>query len=210
MQIQGQGDMGLHNTLMDWRSRCTHSLMEVQKLHGKLLHVLLILPASQAYLTNLEAMISIFSDTPLMPRIPPWETPEDIAWWINTLSHLPLPSIPISPPSQVTDFQAFLDASSGFSISIIIGGRWHAWCLKPGWDMNGHNISWAEGLRFEFLIHAICAACSPGSYFKVLRDNIGIVKGWANSCSRNCHPNLNPPPSLFTLPPCHSRMKQTP
>ena len=261
------------NALMDWRSRRTHSLAEVQKLHGKLLHASLILPAGRAYLTNLEAMIPIFGDTPLMPRTPPRETPEDIAWWINTLSRLPLPSIPISPPSQVADFQAFSDASSGFGIGITIGSRWRAWRLKPGWDTDGRDISWAEGLGFEFLIRAICASCPPGSCFKVLGDNIGVVEGWANGRSRNrkvnhifrrihsilqdskcqaiaryvpsasnpadgpsrgvyppahlilpqipihrdllpfvedCHPNLNPPPSSFTLPPSHSRTKQTP
>lgn len=46
--------------------------------------------------------------------------------------------------------------------------------------MDSCDIHWAESLGFKFLDHMICAACYPGSYFKVLGDNISVVEEWAN------------------------------
>ena len=48
-----------------------HTLEEVHKLHGKLLHASLVLPAGCAHLVHLEAMLSIFGDTPFKARTPP-------------------------------------------------------------------------------------------------------------------------------------------
>ena len=39
-----------------WREKCTHNLLEMQRLYGKLLHVMLVIPAECAHLTSLEAM----------------------------------------------------------------------------------------------------------------------------------------------------------
>ena len=67
--------------ISEWECRRTHMLQDVQKLHGKLLHASLIFPHGHAYLTNLEAMLSIFGDEPFKPRMPPRGTPEDLRWW---------------------------------------------------------------------------------------------------------------------------------
>lgn len=64
----------------EWRSRHTHNLIEMQKLHGKLLHAGLVIPAGQAHLTNLEAMLGSFNDSPFLPHTPPRGTPNDLAW----------------------------------------------------------------------------------------------------------------------------------
>ncbi|ETW78729.1 hypothetical protein HETIRDRAFT_453326 [Heterobasidion irregulare TC 32-1] len=57
--------------LIAWQGSCTHALLEVQKLHGKLLHASSVIPAGRAYLTGLEAMLSICHDEPFKPRTPP-------------------------------------------------------------------------------------------------------------------------------------------
>jgi hypothetical protein len=44
----------------------THTLEDVQKLYGKLLHASLVVPAGRAYLTNLESMLSTFNNHPLI------------------------------------------------------------------------------------------------------------------------------------------------
>jgi hypothetical protein len=59
------------NAIKVWKNQRTHTLNELQKLYGKLLHASLIYPASRAYLTNLEVMIPIFGNKPFMPRTPP-------------------------------------------------------------------------------------------------------------------------------------------
>ena len=49
-----------------WERKPTHALVEVQQLHGKLLHVSLVVPAGRAYLTSLEytvhGSVRTFSD----------------------------------------------------------------------------------------------------------------------------------------------------
>ena len=69
------------SAITDWEAKRTHTLEEVQKLHGKLLHASVIFPAGRAHLVNLEAMLGIFGNNPFMPRTPPRATPEDISWW---------------------------------------------------------------------------------------------------------------------------------
>ncbi|CAA7265210.1 unnamed protein product [Cyclocybe aegerita] len=47
-----------------WEESTKHTLEEVQKLYGKLLHACLVIPAGRAYLTQLEACMGIFHDRP--------------------------------------------------------------------------------------------------------------------------------------------------
>ena len=109
--------------LLAWQGSRTHVLLEVQKLHGKLLHASSVIPTGRTYLTGLEAMLSICHDQPFKPHTPPRHTPEKIQWWLTTLSHHVKPH-PIPGPHKVADFSAFSDASSGFGIGIIIGSQW--------------------------------------------------------------------------------------
>jgi hypothetical protein len=109
--------------ILEWQSKRTHVLLEVQKLHGKLLHASLIFPAGRAYLANLEAMLGIFRDTPFKPRTPPRDTPDDLAWWRTILSTQPLPVLPIPTPQPILDLRAFFNASIGVGIGITIGNR---------------------------------------------------------------------------------------
>ena len=171
--------------IMDWQKSRTHSLNEVQKLYGKLLHASHVIPAGRAYLTSLEAMLTIFGNNPFKPHTPPRHTPEDLAWWHEKLSSPPIPfSIP--GPSPVHDFAAFSDASSGVGIAVIIQGRCFAWELLQGWKSNNRDIGWAESVGFELLIRHILHDGASGIHFKVFGDNKGVIKGWKNgrSCNR--------------------------
>src|SRR5260221_1025018 len=62
----------------EWERRPTHALLEVQQLHGKLLHISLAVPAGRAYLTNLQSMLGIFHDCPFLPRPPSTYTAHDL------------------------------------------------------------------------------------------------------------------------------------
>ncbi len=53
----------------------THTLKDVQKLYGKLLHASLMAQEGRAYLTGLECMLSIFHDAPFKPHTPPRSVP---------------------------------------------------------------------------------------------------------------------------------------
>ena len=80
---------------------------------------------------------------------------------------------------------------SGVGIGITIGNRWRAWRLIPGWKASGHDIGWAEAIGFLSLCISICNTHPPpGSHFKVLGDNRGIIEGWWSGCSCNHLTNL--------------------
>jgi len=165
------------NAIEEWEKKPTHALAEVQRLYGKLLHVSLVIPARRAYLTNLEAMLSGFNNSPFVPHTPPRNTPDDLKWWAKLLRS-PSLSRDIPGPVPLMDLNAFSDASSSFGIGIMIGNRWHTWCLLLGWKADGRDISWAEAVRFELLTLFVLSSNGGGTHFKVYRDNKGVVEGW--------------------------------
>jgi hypothetical protein len=57
--------------IKDWKEQPTHTLAEVQKLYGKLLHACSVIPAGRAYLTTLERFMANFNNSPFMPHTPP-------------------------------------------------------------------------------------------------------------------------------------------
>ncbi|KAJ3504587.1 hypothetical protein NLJ89_g7862 [Agrocybe chaxingu] len=169
-----------------WFTSPTHVLEEVQKLYGKLLHACLVIPSGRARLTGLEAMLGIFDNCPFMPRHAPASVRLQLQWWLNRFTSTPLARrIPVS--HDVTDIGAFSDASSEVGIAVVIGGRWRAWRLLPGWrTLNGQrDIAWAEAVGFEFLVDILTQHAPSGQRFKVHGDNKGVVEGWWNGRSRN-------------------------
>jgi hypothetical protein len=83
-----------------WRSKRTHVLSDVSKLHGKLIHSCLVVPRGRAYLTGLEAMAGYFHNSPFMPRTAPRSLAGDLDWWFQVLSSANL-SRPIPAPCEV-------------------------------------------------------------------------------------------------------------
>lgn len=177
--------------IKEWRKSRTHTLGEAQKLYGKLSHASLAHPEGRPYLVNLEATLGIFHDSPHVPRTPPRQLPADLDWWTAELSK---PTIGRSIPTahKVHDVAAFSDASSSTGIAIIIGTRWRAWKLLPGWNTDKRDIGWAEAVGFELLARAV-VRLNPErhreTHFEVYGDNQGVVEGWKRGRSRN--PRVN-------------------
>jgi hypothetical protein len=169
-----------------WEAQPHHTLLETQKLHSKLLHATLVVPAGRAYITKLETMLSVCGDGPFVPHTAPKNCAADLRWWSATLRQ-PLVSRTIPGPCTVTDPNAFSDASSGMGIAIWIDGWWRAWRLIPGWKADSRDIGWAEAIGFEFLVLSIIQRSQPNPLpcFKVYGDNRGVVEGWWKGRSRN-------------------------
>ena len=53
---------------------------------------------------------------------------------------------------QYPSWNTYSNASSGFGIGIMIGDKWYAWCLLPGWKANGCDIGYAKAIGFKLLI----------------------------------------------------------
>ena len=186
----GKVDKYLH-AINEWNNRNTHVLKDVQLLYGKLLHAASVIPRGRAYLTGLERMLSLCSSRPFMPHRPVKTIASDLLWWTTRLESGDVQR-PIKPPSQFIDLLAFSDASSGMGIGIIIGQRWRAWKLTPGWQtIRGatRDIGWAEAVGFELLVHALESTVPQSGNFIVYGDNTGVVEGWWNGRHRNHETN---------------------
>jgi hypothetical protein len=170
----------------EWLVLATHTLEEVQKLYGKLLHACLVVPTGRAYLTELEAMLGIFHHSPFLPRSSPKGLRDDLKWWIRILQQ-PTVSRAIPHPLPLYDVHGYSDASSKIGIAITICNRWRAWRLVPGWQsLDGQrDIGWAEAVAFECLIRSLVENGKETHNFIIYGDNKGVVEGWWNGCSRN-------------------------
>jgi hypothetical protein len=173
-------------SVYDWLARETHTLEDVQKLYGRLLHATLVFPAGRSRLVGFESMLGIFKDTPFVPRHVNKSIAGDLIWWSTKLKldsfFRPIPSI-----VNIVDCGAFSDASSEVGIGIIVNGRWRAWRLLPGWKtLNGsRDISWAEAIGFELLVDAVLLIAPLHKNYRLYGDNKGVVEGWWNRRSRN-------------------------
>ena len=174
--------------ISEWKGSRTHNLIETQRLHGKLLHASLVIPAGRAHLTNMEAMLASFNNSPFRPHTPPRGTPDDLAWWQRQLGRDNI-FITIPRPHPLVEHGAFSDASSGVGVAITVGPRWRAWRLVPGWKSQGRDIQWAEAIAFELLTTHIFAIANEGDHVVVHGDNRRVVEGWWKGCSANAPTN---------------------
>ena len=173
--------------ISEWQGQRTHTLEDTRKLYGKLLYACHVIPRGKAYLTNLETMMGTFRDRPFTPRHPPTHLPEDLTWWKSILAQ-PTLSREIPGGRHIADVHGFSDASSAVGIGIVIGNRWRAWRLLPGWQTDRRDIGWAEAVGMELLARAILQD-SQFAGIKIFGDNIGVVEGWWTGRSRNPQTN---------------------
>ncbi|KAF5339290.1 hypothetical protein D9757_014866 [Collybiopsis confluens] len=151
-----------------WEKQPTHDLDEATSLHGKLLHVSLVLRRGKAYLTELEKFIANFSHVASHVRHHvPRHWPADLAWWKDILA-APISSR-IPGPTNLIDVHAYSDASSGYGIGLYIRGYWRAYRLLPGWrgNHNERDIGWAEAVGFYLLVQTIRGQATRGHQYKI-------------------------------------------
>jgi hypothetical protein len=162
-------------------------LQEALELYGKLIHACAAVKRGRAYLTSLEWTIAVLQKKPLLPQHPDKETGPDLLWWSNLLQAGGV-ARPIIPPSTFSRPLAFSDASSGIGIGIVIGDKWRAWRLIPGWQTaaNGkQDIAWAEAIGFEMLVYTIATLPGTSDHVILYGDNTSIVEGWWRGSNKN-------------------------
>jgi hypothetical protein len=123
---------------------------------------------------------------PFLPHRAGDRVADDLDWWSALLQSRGV-NCPIYPTARLEDRSAFSDTSSGIGLGIIVGNRWRAWRLIPGWKThNGKcDIGWAEAMAFELLIYTIAAIPDISSHILLQGDNTGVVKGWWEQRHRN-------------------------
>ena len=131
-------------------------------------------------------MLAVGAIKPFLPHRPEKTVAGDLDWWLkNLLTNTITRSI--TPPPIFEDPQAFSDASSGIGIGVVVGARWRAWRLIPGWQERGgkRDIAWAEAIGFEFLISSLTRIASIKPYLLVHGDNTSVIESWRVGRHRN-------------------------
>ena len=177
------------HAIQEWNQSSKHALDQTEKLHGKLLHATLIMPAGCAYLTGLECLMAMQHDKPWIPIKSPKGTDYELSWWSYHLSS-PTPPRTIPAPQPIADVKAFSDASSGVGVAFLVGQKWKAWRLLPGWQTDGRDIAWAESIALELMAHAVIEEHGQDKEYRIYCDNWVVVDGWHKGRSHNRHINL--------------------
>jgi hypothetical protein len=118
-----------------------HSLQEAQALHGKLLHICLVLRSGRAYITELERFMGEIAKAPsnFVSHRPNFRLAKQLQWWKSQLQK-PSLSRPIPGPADVIEPNAYSDASSTTGVGVWINGYWGAWRLLPEWKCDNRDI----------------------------------------------------------------------
>lgn len=115
--------------LREWQAQDQHTLEEVEALHGKLVHVSLVVYPGPARLTALESMLARTVHSLHGTRPAPKYAPAQLEWWIQRLSR-PFVGRAFHSYSPHADFAAYSDASSSVGIGLVIGDTWCAYRLR--------------------------------------------------------------------------------
>ena len=176
--------------IAEWNEKPKHGVDEVRRLYGKLLHASLVVPSGRARLVGLERALGLACARPFLPLRPPRSVPGELEWWTERLQR-PVIKRSVVIPDALTDVGAFSDASTGTGIGIIVGSRWRAWRLLPGWRMRDgqRDIGWAEAVGFLLLILTVTKLVPAGTPLRFWGDNDGVVRAWRNRRSRNAATN---------------------
>lgn len=167
-----------------WQLRARHTLAEVEELHGKLVHVSLVVLPGPARLTALETMLAGGVHRPHCKRAAPRSAKRQLEWWVERLSR-PVVGRSFHSYAPHADFAAYSDASSSVGIGLVIGDTWCAYKLREGWKTKGRGIAWAEAIGFELLARTLILQQSFGPRVRIHGDNRVIVEGWKHRKSRD-------------------------
>jgi len=83
------------------------------------------------------------------------------------------------------DPDIWVDASSSWGISIILGKIWYAWSLTPGWRAKGRDISWAESITLEMAMLILTNEEYHDCSVIVQGNNTGIIGAYDKGRSCN-------------------------
>ena len=172
------------------------SSCKAASLHGKLVHLSCIFPLIHPFLWSIAVFPSSFRSLYAKLQVPP-PLAADLSWVHflvqNLLNQMPLP-LP-----QVVNLQWWGDASTSFSIGIVVVNLWVIWKWLLGFHVGprlNFNIGWAEAVVIELglcmAIHLGLFLCSDPSQAILLvhSNNFGVVVVTNKGCSCGKETNI--------------------
>lgn len=166
----------------EWLRKATSSgsgsgvgIQETEKLAGTLVHCTFVFHQGRPYTRGIFAFIRQISRTRSRFTLhhPAPSVITEIRRWRDLLSS----SFrrPIARRRKV-DLDIWVDASTDWGVGLLVGGRWRAWQLRPGWKRSrSHDIGWLESVALEFAIYH-AHSCGLSDVLIVVRsDNTGAI-----------------------------------
>jgi hypothetical protein len=159
-----------------WTYGSLHTAKEAKRVIGTLNHVCLIVPEGRSHLVSLYKSQGSFKANRAIEVKHKLSagTSEDMAWWRQRLQE-ELVGMKIIWPQKLLDSKLYVDASSGWGISLILNGKWLAWEFKEGWRSEGHEIGWGEMVVVELAVRTLIAGKFTRCHIIICSDNKGIV-----------------------------------
>ena len=165
------------------------SLLEVQKIHGSLVHICFIYSDGNSRLPCLSNFMSSFTSNKFSQHYIPNSVITALHWWYNCLSD---PSIfrQLQPLPDIQDIGVYVDASTSWGIGIIIGEHWYAFTLTNDWKIPGRDICWLEAIALELLVYFLIQLEFQHVHMLAFSDNNGAIGAHSKGRSSNDAINL--------------------
>lgn len=165
------------------------SLLDIQIIHGSLVHVCFVYTAGSSYLPSISNFMSQFLNNGFITCRASGSLISTLKWWKNQLS-IPNFFRQLHPLQPLQDLHIFVDASTSWGIGIIIGTQWYAFGLLPAWKVPGRDIGWLEAIALELLMYFIVQLGYRNIHLLMHSDNTGAIGAHEKGRSRNIATNL--------------------
>jgi hypothetical protein len=96
----------------------------------------------------------------------------------------------LKPLGPLRNFGIYVNASTSWGVAIVIGERWHALRLVPGWKHDGIDICWLEAVALELCFMFLVQLAFNDVHVLVQSDNKGAIGAHEKGCSPNQDINL--------------------
>ena len=176
------------SSIQNWCAATFHSLNELQRLYGQLLHVCLLIPRGRAYLASLEKQLSIYNKRPHCQHRSSKQILVDLQWWLTLFEQGKL-STPLPSFESFPSLQAYADASLGSGLGIVFNQFYASFAYNKNFLAQDYDIAWAEGLAVFTLLHYLQLHLPRHFRFAIFCDNQVVTSCFKLGRSRNFHLN---------------------
>jgi hypothetical protein len=165
------------------------SLLELQKIHGSLVHICFVYQEGSSHLPLVSNFMAKFNGNEFIRRRGSSSLSHTLTWWKKLLS-LPDYFRQLRPLGEVVDMDIYVDASMSWGIGIIIGQRWAAFRLAPDWKRPGRDICWLEAIALKLLVYFLVQLDISEIRLLIHSDNKGAIGALEKGRSPNEALNL--------------------
>lgn len=165
------------------------SLLEIQVLHGSLVHIIFIYVDGSSRLPAISHFMSGFNEQEFTRRHASESVRKTLLWWYNRLSDR-YAYRQLHPLQPLQDIGIYVDASTSWGIGIIIRERWYAFQLVDNWKVKGRDICWLEAVALELLVYFLIQLRFSEVHLLMHSDNNGAIGAHTKGRSHNVAINL--------------------